>query len=181
METSEVRKRVLRVIDRARRSAADRHHPERSAADRHHAERVAADEGPAERSAADQDPVEESAADRRARNDAAVRSYERFLDDIAIPIFRQVAGALKASTYNFTVFTPGGSVRLMSDKAAEDYIELSLDTTGSRPAVVGRTRRVRRSRGVETERPIAEKTVDALTDGDVLEFLIEELPPFVER
>lgn len=141
METSEVRKRVLQVIDRAKRSAAD----------------------------------------RRARNDATVLHYERFLDDIAVPIFRQVAGALKASGYNFTVFTPGGSVRLMSDKAAEDYIELSLDTTGSLPAVVGRTSRVRRSRGVESERPIAVKTVDALTDGDVLEFLIEELPPFVER
>lgn len=141
METSEVRKRVLQVIDRAKRSAAD----------------------------------------RRARNDAAVRAYERFLEDIAIPTFRQVAGALKASGYNFTVFTPGGSVRLMSDKAAEDYIELSLDTTGSRPVVVGRASRVRRGRGVESERPIAEKTVDALTDGDVLEFMIEELAAFVER
>jgi hypothetical protein len=141
METSEVRKRVLQIIDRAKQSAVD----------------------------------------RRARNDAAVRAYEHFLKDIAIPMFRQIADALKASSYNFTVFTPGGSVRLMSDKAAQDYIELSLDTTGSRPVVVGRTSRVRGSRGVESERPIADKTVDALTDGDLLEFLIDELGPFVER
>jgi len=69
----------------------------------------------------------------------------------------------------------------MSDNAAEDFIELSLDTTGSRPAVVGRTSRVRRSRGIESQRPIAEKPVDALTDGDVLDFLVEELPPFVGK
>ena len=141
METSEVRKRVLQIIDRAKRSGAD----------------------------------------RRARNDAAGRDYERFLKDIAVPMFRQIADALKASGYNFTVFTPGRSVRLMSDKAAEDYIELSLDTTGSRPVVVGRASRVRGSRGVESERPIAEKTVDALTDEDLLEFMIEELARLVER
>src|SRR5262245_3844177 len=109
METSEVRKRGLQLIDRANRYAVDRH----------------------------------------ARNDATLHHYERVLDDIAIPIFRQVAGALKASGYNFTVFTPGGSVRLMSDKAAEDYIELSLDTTGSLPAGVGPTSPIRSDRGVD--------------------------------
>ncbi len=141
METSEVRKRVLQVIDRAKRSAAD----------------------------------------RRARSDEAARSYERFLNQIAIPLFRQIAGALKASTYNFTVFTPGGSVRLMSDNASENYIELSLDTSGPEPVVVGHTSRVRGGRGVESERPIADKPVDALTEDDVLEFLMEALAPFVER
>jgi hypothetical protein len=141
METSEVRKRVLQSIDRAKRSAAD----------------------------------------RRTRNDDAARAYERFLEQVAIPVFRQTAGALKASGYNFTVFTPGGSVRLMSDKAAEDYVEISLDTSGNDPTVVGHTSRVRGRRGVESEQPIAGKTIDALTDEDVLEFLIREITPFVER
>jgi hypothetical protein len=141
METSEVRKRVLQIIDRAKRAAAE----------------------------------------RRTRSDDAARAYERFLDQIAIPIFRQVAGALKASSYNFTVFTPGGSVRLMSDKSAEDYVELSLGTSGREPVVVGHASRVRGSRGVESERPIADKPVDSLTEEDVLEFLLEEIAPFVER
>lgn len=139
METSEVRKLVLQMIDRARRGAAE----------------------------------------RRLRNDEAGPVYERFLDQIAIPVFRQTAGALKASSYNFTVFTPGGSVRLMSDKAAEDYIELSLDTSGPQPVVVGHTSRVRGRRGMESVRPIADKPVDALTDEDVLAFLLEELTAFV--
>ena len=122
-----------------------------------------------------------SASERRARNDEAGRTHERFLDQIAIPLFRQIAGALKASSYHFTVFTPGGSVRLMSDKAAEDYVELSLDTSGDRPVVMGHTSRARGRRVVESERPVADKAVGDLTDEDVLEFLLKEIEPFVER
>ncbi len=64
------------------------------------------------------DRARRKAADRRTRADAASREYESFLDAVAIPLFRQVAQALKAEGYPFTVFTPGGSVRLMSDKGA---------------------------------------------------------------
>lgn len=122
-----------------------------------------------------------SASERRARNDEAGRAYERFLEQIAVPLFRQIAGALKASSYHFTVFTPGGSVRLMSDKATENYIELSLDNTGDRPVVMGHTSRARGRRVVESERPVADKAVGDLTDEDVLEFLLKEIEPFVER
>jgi hypothetical protein len=127
------------------------------------------------------DGARRSAAERRARNDEAARAYERFLENIAIPLFKQIAGSLKASSYNFTVFTPSGSVRLMSDKTAEDYIELSLDTSGERPTVVGHTSRARGRRVVESERPIANQAVGELTDEDVLEFLLKEIEPFVER
>lgn len=127
------------------------------------------------------DSARRSAAERRARNDEAARDYERFLDQVAIPLFRQVAGALKASTYNFTVFTPSGSVRLMSDKAPEDYIELSLDTSSERPVVMGYISRARGRRVLVSERPIAEAPVGDLTDEQVLEFLVKELAPFVER
>ncbi len=74
--------------------------------------------------------AKKQAADRRGRSDQAARDFEVFLQKVAVPLFRQVANALKADGYAFTVFTPSGSVRLMSDRAAEDYIELSLDTTG---------------------------------------------------
>ena len=127
------------------------------------------------------DSARRSAAERRTRNDEAARAYERFLENIAIPLFKQIAGSLKASSYNFTVFTPSGSVRLMSDKTAEDYIELSLDTSGDRPTVVGHTSRARGRRVVESERPIANHAVGDLTDEDVLEFLLKEIEPFVER
>jgi hypothetical protein len=122
-----------------------------------------------------------SAAERRARADEAAREYARFLDENAIPLFRQVATSLKAAGYSFTVFTPSGAVRLMSDKTAEDFIELTLDTTGDRPVVMGHTSRARGRRVVEHERPITTGAIGAMTDEELLAFVMEEITPFVER
>jgi hypothetical protein len=126
------------------------------------------------------DAAKRASAERRARSDEAVRSYERVLE-FSVPLFKQVAQALKVSGYLFTVFTPGGSVKLMSDKSAEDYLELSLDTSGDRPDVMGRVSRTRGRRVMESERPIADKPVGELTEDDVLEFVLKEIVPFVER
>ena len=126
------------------------------------------------------DAAKRSAAARRARNDEAARSYERVLE-FAIPLFKQIAQALKVSGYLFSVFTPGGSVKLMSDKSPEDYIELSLDTTGEHPTVMGHVSRTRGRRVIESEHPIANKAVGELTEEDVFEFLLKEIEPFVER
>jgi hypothetical protein len=98
-----------------------------------------------------------------------------------VPVFRQVAGALKASGYPFGVITPGGSVRLTSEKTPDDYIELSLDTTGEEPIVMGHSRRSRGRRVIETERPIGSGPVGTLTDQHVVDFLMVELEPFVEK
>ena len=122
-----------------------------------------------------------TAAERRARAEAAARDYSQFLDLVAVPLFRQVANVLKASGYSFTVFTPTGSVRLMSDKASEDYIELSLDTSADQPMVIGRSSHARGRRVIENERAIAEQTVANLTEDHVLNYLLKELEPFVER
>lgn len=142
MEISEVRKRVLETIDRAKRNAAG----------------------------------------RRARIDEAGREYEVFLGEVAVPVFRQVANVLRAEGYIFNVFTPGGSVRLMSDRAAEDYIELFLDTTEDQPRVTGRASRSRGHRVLESEQPIGPPgPVRDLTEHDVLGFVMKKLEPFVER
>ena len=126
------------------------------------------------------DAARRSSAARRARNDEAARSYERVLE-FAVPLFKQMAQALKVSGYLFSVFTPGGSVKLMSDKSPEDYIELSLDTSGEDPAVMGHVSRARGRRVIESEHPIANKVVAELTEEDVFEFLLKEIEPFVER
>ena len=122
-----------------------------------------------------------AAAARRLRAEAAGREYELFLERIGVPILRQVAGALRAESYNFTVFTPSGGVRLMSDRTAEDYIELALDTADEQPRVIGRVSRNRGRRILESERPIAARTPGQLTEEDVLEFVLREIEPFVER
>lgn len=139
MEISEVRKRLLVTIDRAKRTAAE----------------------------------------RRSRADQAAVAYEQFLERTAVPIFRQVANALRAEGFIFTVFAPGGRVRLMSDRAAENFIELTLDTTEVEPVVTGYTSRIHGRRVTASERPVGPPA--ALTEDDVLEFVLKELEPFVER
>jgi hypothetical protein len=127
------------------------------------------------------DYSKKSAAERRERTDQAGRDYQVFLDRVAIPIFRQVANVLRAEGYVFNVFTPGGSVRLMSDRATEDYIELTLDTTEDAPRVMGHVSRSRGRRVLESERPIAARAPAELTEDDVIAFVLTALEPFVER
>ena len=123
--------------------------------------------------------AKKQAADRRGRGDAAARDFELFLQKIAVPLFRQIANALKADGYAFTVFTPSGSVRLMSDRAAEDYIELTLDAAANPPQVVGQISRTRGRRVIDAERPIG--APGTLTEEQLLDFLLKELEAFVER
>ncbi len=120
------------------------------------------------------------AAERRARSDTATAAYERFLAEVATPLFKQFAAVLKAEGYQFQVFTPAGGLRLASDRSAEDFIELQLDVSGQSPVVLGHVNRGRGSRIVSSERPIGVGVAE-LTEHDVLEFLSQEIRPFVER
>ena len=119
------------------------------------------------------------AAERRTRADDAARAYSTFLDTIAVPMFKQVANVLRADGYQFSVFTPSGSVRLMSERTAEDFIELTLDTTGDVPQVIGRSSRSRGRRVSENERAVGSPA--ALSENDLLDYLAKELEALVER
>ncbi|MFB3853980.1 MAG: hypothetical protein ACE148_09180 [Vicinamibacterales bacterium] len=122
------------------------------------------------------------ASERRARVDAASRAWEPFLTSTAIPVVRMFANALKAEGHAFQVFTPAGGLRLMSERSSDDFIEFLLDTTADPPAVIGRVNRGRGSRLITTERAIRpDAAVEALTQEDVLEFLLEEIAAFIER
>lgn len=130
------------------------------------------------------DTIEKSrvrAADRRARTDQATRDYDQLLDSVVVPLFRQIAGALRAAGYPFTVITPAGAVRMVSDRSAEDFIEVSLSTAGDEPQVLGRTSRARGRRVVDAERVVAGGNPGTLTEDQLLAFVIKELEPFVER
>jgi hypothetical protein len=119
------------------------------------------------------------AAERRGRGDQAARDFDLFLQKVAVPLFRQVANALKADGYAFTVFTPTGSVRLMSDRAAEDFIELTLDAEQNPPQVIGEISRTRGRRVIDAERPVGAPA--EITEEQLLDFLLKELEAFVER
>ena len=114
METSDVKRRVVEAIDRAKRATQV----------------------------------------RRVRADEASKEFDTFLERIAVPLCKQLAGALKAEGYSFVTFTPSGAVRLASERSPEDYVELTLDTQGDEPLVIGHTRRGRGRRIIETERPL---------------------------
>jgi len=143
MDVSDLRKRILRALEDARKDAAV----------------------------------------RRAAGDRAVAAYERFLADTAVPLFRQAATVLRAEGQPFSVNTPAGSVRLVSDHGAGDFLELELDSSSAEPQVIGRTSRVRGGRSpVVEERPVAPgKAIDDLTEEDVSIFLISEIQKLVAR
>jgi hypothetical protein len=123
-----------------------------------------------------------AAAERRARTDFAAVEYARFLEATAVPLCRQVVNVLRAEGHPFTLGTPAGSVRLSSDRVSDDFVELTLDTSGDRPVVMGRRRRRHGGRVVESERPVNEHgTIGDLTDAELLSFLARELEPFLER
>jgi hypothetical protein len=119
------------------------------------------------------------AAERRARADEAGVAFGRFLEGMAVPLFRQIANVLRADSYLFNVFTPSGSVRLMSDRRAEDYIELLLETSGDAPHVVLHSSRSHGRGVVEIERSIGDPAL--VTEADLLAAVLGQLEPFVER
>ena len=114
--------------------------------------------------------------------DAATEEYERFLERVAVPVFKQVANVLRVENYQFDVFTPGGSVRLMAARGNDDYIELTLDTNASAPKLLGRSSRSRGGNVTQSELVLnATADIGALTEEDVLAFVLSELEGFVER
>ena len=104
------------------------------------------------------------------------------LQEIAEGAVNQVANALKTEGYSFTVFTPGDGLRLAADRGRDDFIEFALDTSGERPQVSGRISHARGSRTIDEERPVNPGAgPEALTEDDVLEFLMHALEPWLER
>jgi hypothetical protein len=119
------------------------------------------------------------AAARRTRGEQAARDFDVFLQKIAVPLMRQIANALKADGYAFTVFTPSDSVRLMSDRSADDFIELALDPSAETPQVAARISRTRGRRVIDAERAVGAPA--EVSEEQLLDFLLREIEAFVER
>jgi hypothetical protein len=128
------------------------------------------------------DAQRREASSRRSRADEAARQYENFLDEIAAPVFRQMATALTAEGVPFDVMTPSGGVRLTDKARRDDGIGLELDTTVDPPVPVVSVTRTRGRRTLQHERPVKPGVmVGALTEEDVVALLFEELAPWLER
>ena len=119
---------------------------------------------------------------RRERNDTAGRAYDEFLSARAVPAFNVLAAALVGEGHRFKVSTPADSVRLTLEGSPETFVELVLDPTDDPPYVLGRTNVGRGRRAITRERPLRKSTPIAdLTQDDVIEFVLEELAPILER
>jgi hypothetical protein len=128
------------------------------------------------------DAAKERAQQRRQRVAAAQAAYQTFLETVATPVTRQLAGAMKAEGLTFTVFTPGGGLRLASDRGRDDYIEFALETEADAPQVVARISRARGSRTLEEERPVKVGAgPEAISEEEMLSFLLSALEPWLER
>ena len=117
---------------------------------------------------------------RRERADAASRAYDQFLEQVAVPMFQTIANVLVAEGHRFAVFTPAGSVRLASERSGEDFIELALDASQDPPVVVVRMSRGRGRRQLTSERSVT-TAISSLTDSDVVQMVVDEIPKLVER
>lgn len=126
------------------------------------------------------DQARRTAAERRERSKSATRAYETFLDEIAIPTFRQIANVLRVEGIPFELQTPSDGVRLVSDRNRDDVIALELDATQDPPQVMVSALRSWGSRVLRTERAIKERTsIELLTEEDVLDRVLEDLRPWL--
>lgn len=122
------------------------------------------------------------AADRRARDARATADYDSFLENVAGPVARQLVNALKVEGLAFTLFTPAGGLRLASDRNRHDFIELALERGAADLQVVGHISHARGSRTVAETVPLKDGFgPDALTEDEVLSFLLRALRPWLER
>jgi hypothetical protein len=122
-----------------------------------------------------------AAAGRRAAASAPGRTFDQFLEQIAVPMFRMVALSLTAEGFPFAIATPLGRVQLEAARGT-NTIGLELDTSVDPPVVLGRTTLTRGHRTDSVERPLRpDLPLVQITDLDVLEFLLAELSPFLER
>jgi len=123
-----------------------------------------------------------ASAERRERADAAAVAYSAFLRDVAIPVFRMFANVAKAEGQAFTIFTPADGVRLVSERHADDFVEVFHDTSLDPPHVAVRTNKRRGGDVITSEKLVRAGTpTNGLTDEDVLSLLLGEIGGLVER
>ena len=100
-----------------------------------------------------------------------------------MPLLKQVMMILRAEGWPCQVFTPAGSARLVSEHAANDYIEFDLDASVAPPGVVGRVSLTRGRQGMLVdEQAVAPATpIAEIKEADVLAFLLPALRQVLSR
>jgi hypothetical protein len=129
------------------------------------------------------DDARKEATVRRQVVDEAKVAYETFLERVGGPLFKQAATVLRGEGHDFTLHSPAGTVRLVSDRSPLEFIEMELAVDNGHAHVIGRTSILRGGRDpLIEEAPLAEgKAVAQLSETDVTAFLVKEIPRLVHR
>jgi hypothetical protein len=126
--------------------------------------------------------IKRAAAERRDNVAAAERAYETFLAEVATPTVTAVAQSLSAEGYAYRVTTPGGAVRMSSDRSSRTYLEVRLDTAGASPQLIAEVGRERGSRVFADERPIGQGiAIGAVTVEHLLAAILDAMADLIER
>lgn len=126
--------------------------------------------------------LQKAAVTRRADVDEARQAFDAVLESDVAPTVRQLAQVLKARGFNFSVQTPSGAVRLVSERSADDFVAIELDVARRPPAVVAQRQYTRGRRLLADERVVREGAAIAqMSAEDTLAVLLDLLEPFVER
>jgi hypothetical protein len=126
--------------------------------------------------------LKKAQAQRRAATDAARTAFDAVLEREIAPTVRQFAQALKAEGFPFSVQTPAGTVRLVSDRSSDNVVDIVLELAGRQPAVLVRSAFSRGRRQLDDERTLAEGDAIGSIDGErVLAVLLDMIEPFIER
>lgn len=126
--------------------------------------------------------LQKASAKRRVDIDEARRAFEDVLEREVAPTVRQLAQVLKSRGFTFSVQTPAGAVRLVSERSADDFLAIDLDVTRRPPAVVASRQYTRGRRLLADERILREGAAIASLDAEhTLNVLLELIEPFVEK
>lgn len=118
---------------------------------------------------------------QREESDRATQAWEK-LHTAAAASWKIALNVLRAEGHHFSLQTPGGLLRVVSDRSADDFVEMTLDTTQRPPAVLVRTRLSRGRRVIDRETIVADgDRVPELTEERLLHVMLTEIEPFVER
>lgn len=120
---------------------------------------------------------------RRKAADAARANYHAALANVIGPLLTQAANILRAEGVGCQASTPADSARLVADRSPENYIEFVLDVSVQPPRVLGRLNLAQRAAGpvLDEAHLGGDLTATALTDADVLAFLLPAVRRFASR
>lgn len=121
------------------------------------------------------------AAQRREARDEASKAWDTAVAEVVEPAATQMAAALTGEGLPFRLETPRGTIRLVSERSKDDYIEIVLDADDERdvPEVIGRNVI---GRGRQSVTVIEESLgpPSELTDDRVTEFLLNAVGPWIK-